>query len=350
MEAENRLPAAAPHLKLKKLDTGLEELKLFLNDQLPARSFLVSYRNYMEYSLFGLIHRPVPMVHFGKDGWMFYTGENVVEMYQNNHPYTEEELQKICNQLLKRRDWLRQKGIQYYIVFPHISNFVYEEKIGRKLRRIQPQSKLDQVLQYLRQHSDLKVIDVNAPIAEAKRKYSKPLYYRIDSHWNLFGSYFAYKALIGEIRKDFPSMRPPLPLDSIHWTVDVNHNGDLARLVSIDRFLDRIDYLPEHPFINANTTCPAPPYPDYLSVQPMVLQIGRDPAMPRMVMNRDSYSNYLLPYVSGHFSRSLFLWSPLFFPGVIEQEKPDIVILEMLERFLNDLLIEDPMLFPKYSN
>ncbi|MDP6909756.1 MAG: hypothetical protein QF371_09625, partial [Flavobacteriales bacterium] len=67
-----------------------------------------------------------------------------------------------------------------------------------------------------------------------------------------------------------------------------------------------------------------------------------DSIIPSMVMNRDSYCNFLYPYLSEHFSRSVYLWTPLFNAEVIKQEMPDIMITEMLERFIEDLMIDNP--------
>ena len=36
------------------------------------------------------------------------------------------------------------------------------------------------------------------------------------------------------------------------------------------------------------------------------------------------------------------MWTPLFHPEVIDTEKPDIVIHEVMERFIDDLLLDDP--------
>ena len=76
----------------------------------------------------------------------------------------------------------------------------------------------------------------------------------------------------------------------------------------------------------------------------MVFYQGKTTDAPKLIMNRDSYSNFLIPYFAPHFSRQGYLWTPIFFPTIIQKEKPDIVITEMMERFLDDLLVENPPL------
>jgi hypothetical protein len=64
--------------------------------------------------------------------------------------------------------------------------------------------------------------------------------------------------------------------------------------------------------------------------------------MPKLVMNRDSYSNFLIPYLAEHFERSVYLWTPVFNAEVIKAEMPDIFMTEMLERFMLDLTMDNP--------
>ena len=342
METEKRKANKFPDFTWKESTKFFPKLKLYFDDQFPGRSRIIANHNYLEYSLFNRIVISDPTVHFGKDGWMFYIGEIVKEMFQNGHPYSVFALKKIQIQLERRRDWLKSMGIRYYLLFPHITQFVYEEKLEDNLYRLNPVSKPEQVIGYLKKNSTLDIIDVNEAILDAKQKYPRDLYYRSDSHWNLFGTYFAYKAVIDYIRKDFPQIPPPVPLQEIKWDSAWKDDADLALLISLKGTIERLEYLPHHPQIKSLPSLPPPEYYEYISPEAMILLQGDNVNLPRMVMNRDSYSNYLMPYFSSHFSRQLYLWTPLFNPGIIEKEKPDIVIFEMLDRFLNDLLIDDP--------
>jgi hypothetical protein len=55
-------------------------------------------------------------------------------------------------------------------------------------------------------------------------------------------------------------------------------------------------------------------------------------------MFRDSFAVYLMPYLSEHFSRSVYVWTPIFIHDIVEKEDPDIVVQEVLEIFIRDLL------------
>ncbi len=55
------------------------------------------------------------------------------------------------------------------------------------------------------------------------------------------------------------------------------------------------------------------------------------PGLPRAVVYRDSMAIPLIPMLAENFSRVVFVAGP-FDPALIEREKPDVVIEEMVER------------------
>lgn len=344
MSEEKRLAFPAPtYTDSVQLKEYTRQLDNYLKDQLPGRGPLVIANNYIKYKVFSELATN-PIVYFGKKDWMFYIGENVKEVYENKRLYTEEELKKMTRNLVERRDWLKEKGINYYILFPRLSHYFYKENVGEGIYQYIKKPRLEQFIEYLQKNSSVNLIDVYEPMLAAKRKFSRDLYYRSDSHWNLFGAYFAYEAVIKRIQKDYPQVKDAIPLGDIKWIETESDEADLSKLISLSGVITRHEFLPLHPDVNSSVKQAAPDYPEYHSVHPLIVYKGQDSLTPRLVMNRDSYSNFLIPYFSKHFSRQTYIWSPLFFPGIIEKEKPTIVITEMMERFLNDLLIDNPPL------
>jgi alginate O-acetyltransferase complex protein AlgJ len=56
--------------------------------------------------------------------------------------------------------------------------------------------------------------------------------------------------------------------------------------------------------------------------------------LPTAVMFRDSFTSWLAPFISEHFSRIVYLWQKDFDANVIRSEKPEVVIQEMVSRHL----------------
>ena len=59
-----------------------------------------------------------------------------------------------------------------------------------------------------------------------------------------------------------------------------------------------------------------------------------DPRLLRAVMFRDSFGNALVPYMAENFKRILFVWNRDIDPRIIKLEQPDVVIQEIVGRFL----------------
>jgi hypothetical protein len=57
--------------------------------------------------------------------------------------------------------------------------------------------------------------------------------------------------------------------------------------------------------------------------------------LPRAVVYRDSMAVSLIPLLAENFSRSVFVSSRKLDQALIEREKPDVVIEEMVERSLH---------------
>jgi hypothetical protein len=59
------------------------------------------------------------------------------------------------------------------------------------------------------------------------------------------------------------------------------------------------------------------------------------PGLPKLVMLRDSMAIALIPLLSENFSRSVYASTRELDRALIEREKPDIVIEELVERSLH---------------
>ena len=66
-----------------------------------------------------------------------------------------------------------------------------------------------------------------------------------------------------------------------------------------------------------------------------------DPSLPKAVLFRDSFSNVFGPLLSEHFRRLVFVRTTKVRPSILDQEHPDVVMLEIAERFLPKLITGD---------
>jgi hypothetical protein len=59
-----------------------------------------------------------------------------------------------------------------------------------------------------------------------------------------------------------------------------------------------------------------------------------DPGLPRAVVFHDSFIGHLVPTLSEHFRRVVYATTYEFDRTLLEWERPDVVIQEVVERFL----------------
>jgi len=332
--SEKRDAELFPVFKADSIKNYTKLLNNYLNDQVTGRNKIIPLNNYIYYSIFGQLLNN-PNVYFGKDGWMFYIGANGRETYENREPISQYDLYRIKYLFEERRDWLKERGIKLYIFFPRISQFIYEEKLGPRMYRHNKISKLDQLVSFLKINSDLDIIDVEKPILEAKKTTKEELYYKSSTHWNYYGAYFAYAAIINHIYKDFPDIGQPIPFKDITWSysADIKKDVDLIEMAALIGYLKGYELLPKNPDIYAGDTIEhhfTKGKPDF----PALYVVNKKKQHPNMVMFRDSYTRHLYPYLSHHFNRSSYLWTNTFNKDLVEEEKPDMVIWEMSDRFI----------------
>ena len=343
LSAELRYANTCPSFKLDTSEVYIQKLDNYLKDQIPGRSNIIIMNNLLEYRTFGQLLNN-PNVHFGRDGWMFYIGGKCRENYECRNPLTQEELKKMMDVMVSRRDWLKERGIHFYFIFPPMAYFVYEEEVGPRLWRYNKKSKVEQLYEYLKLHTDLDFIDVTKPLIEAKKTSPNDLYFRNNSHWNYHGSYVAYQTMINYIKKDFPDLTDPIPLKDIKWVDFDNYATDLFQVIALDKYYTSQEYQPSIKEMLANVETSYPTYPGFASQAPPFSLINKSINKPSMLIYGDSYAGFLSYYLANNFSRSIYLWTPLFYTSIIEKEKPDIVIQEMNDYSIYNLLYPDPPL------
>jgi hypothetical protein len=304
----------------------------FYNDHFGGRGRLIHYLNLVKVQWLQLSSSS--QVCVGKKGWLFYTHEPVGRDYETTRLFTPDELTRWQRMLEARRDWLAARRIPYLFVIAPDKQSIYPEALRRPVRRrLQETSRLDQLVAYLTAHSDVDVVDLRRPLRQAK-SWDR-LYAITDSHWNDHGAYVAYTRLVSALARWFPEMRP-LPLQAFADAPVTTRGGDLAQMLGVEERLPEV-HLNLVPLqarkaqpIEPGFHVPLPPL-----MQPLLMQQA-DAHLPRAVMFRDSFGGGLVPFLSEHFQRILYVWQELyeFDAPLIEREHPEVVIQEIVERKL----------------
>ena len=199
------------------------------------------------------------------------------------------------------------------------------------IQRTAATSRTAQLVAHLRAHTTVPVLDLLPAMLAAKQEAR--IYHRTDSHWNDLGAFVAAQAILGRLREGsggrLPGLAPGDRRDFIRS--DARGPGlDLATMLGIESWLHEDDLRmrarqPEYRLVE-------PEHPDPANIEGRLATAHPRADLPRAVVFRDSFGSALVPFLSEHFSRALYLWEYDIDPGVVERERPQIVIQEWAGR------------------
>ena len=280
---------------------------------------------------------PSPSVVKGRNGWWFYADDGAMDDYARSRPFTPAELDAWRRTLQDARDWLHARGIAYLFVLAPDKHHVYPEQMPATIRAA-TQSRMDQLAADLAEHSTVSVLDLRPALRQAKS--SERIYHRTDTHWNDRGAYIAYTQILSSLSSTLPALRahPRTTFEAHHFRRD---GLDLARMLGLSAALDEDD-LTLQPRRPRAARVVEPRRPDPYGIEARLVTSLADSSQPRAVIFRDSFASALIPFLSEHFSRAVYLWQYNVDPEVIAREQPDVVIHELVGRRLSTLMPYNP--------
>jgi alginate O-acetyltransferase complex protein AlgJ len=343
---ENRTLASRPQLALSLQSLGEFPAKFeaYFNDQFGFRRRLIHWQNFIKVAALGV--SPSAKVVLGRDDWL-YCRDLELDCYRAIKPFRPKVLEQWRRQLESRRDWLAARSIPYLVVIAPNKSTIYPEHMLAVYNKVEPRSRLDQLVEHLKARSSVVVVDLREPLFAEKSKHE--VFHRTDSHWNNRGAYVGYMAIIEALAQWFPDLKAT-PRSEFP-EVEFHERGmDLALIMAMrdyfkykETFLDMkitgpklAHQVHESPNPNDPPLKPGRNGENFVYVQP-------NPKLPRAVMFRDSFCIGMMPLLSDHFRRIVYCWQYVFDYELVERERPDVVIQELVERvIMEDSLPNNP--------
>jgi hypothetical protein len=339
--AENRELAAPPRYDgtLASAAHYGTQFGNWFEDHFGLRSSLVRW--YGDSRLFGLGVSPTTAVFKGKDGFFFYADDKAAEDYACEDPLTPDAIANWRDALVRARRWLQARNIGYVFVIAPDKHAVYPELMPDTLVKVGSVSRTDQLYGSVLDTGF--VVDIRPRLAEAKAV--ERIYQKTDTHWNDRGAFAAYSAIIAAARAQVPSIPAPWTRDDFNAVTLTTASGDLATMMGLKRALteENLVLVPRRARA-ARVIFPEGAEPTAEEGR-LVTEIPGS-TLPRAVIFRDSFASRLVPFLSEHFSRAVYLWQNDFDAEVVEQEHADIVIEQIVGRHLHNF-IPSPELVPE---
>ncbi len=326
---ENRKLAVKPTLNASRFFEYPELYSTYTKDNYSFRNFFAFMHALLKSKVFHVSPLPDDVI-LGKKGWFFDNEINVIRDFRKLQPQNPDLLFVASQILMQRKNWLAKRHIKFYILIPPNKNRIYPELMPDAYTEMKGQgvNYLDLMRDHLQRNADVTLIDPTPALLLAKNK--NDVYYSTDTHWNLYGGFIGYRALIDVIKKDFPLLKP-VEENEFHTESFFNSEGDLAKMCGLQDVYKRKEYA-----LNFNDTSKHLKNPESSSIDMHYVNNDRvDSSNLKLVMFRDSYANYLIPFLNLHFKEANYIWSYEFLDQVIESEKPDVVIFESLQRFMS---------------
>lgn len=324
---EKRALAEFPAFKLSNIWKFFFQYQSYFNDRFAFRNEAVQAISKFRFRIFHV--SPMPqIVKVGKDDWLFTSRDEYIN--DTSTPFTKSQLDSVILNLQIITKYFDIRNIKYYFAMIPVKERIYPEYMPGDLRKQMTFSKQAQLYDELKKHPEIRSIDCKAELIAAKK--IRPVYYTTDTHWNEYGAFLGYRKIIERVKQDYPQI---IPFEESDFTLDssVTDAGDLQLLMG---FRDVLKF--NHYHLKRKSG------PDPVIVDSSYLCIGNHRysirEMPKktsglkLFLVRDSFSEYLRIFITPNFDRTVLAWMPVIPVANVMQEKPDIVIQEILEHFV----------------
>ena len=323
---ENRVLADRPTLSLSELSSFPEQYESYINDHLPFKNEMVRANNYIDVKMFHTSSSE--RVILGQDNWLFYNdvGDgDPISQYKGLSLLTEEQLQIIANNVELTKNNLAEEGRDFVVFIAPNKERIYFDNLPEYYGKPASNYPVLQIVDYLREHTDVKIVYPYEELMKEKERLQDDvtLYYKTDTHWNELGGYIGVRELLKEIGIQLPS------LEAVEDEIEISKAmpGDLSSFLNAGDLIDPGDaYL-----IQRYKNQPG------LSGDDSIYEDANKEK--KVIIRRDSFGEAMARYIGSQFNRCRILHRRVFDNDYIREEDADIFILEMVERYVPDTLL-----------
>lgn len=283
-----------------------------------------------------LHNNPLPTkVVNGNDGWMFL-GDSFSKVILESRgllKFNKKQVNLIRNNVLSATNQLKENDIIYYLAIAPNKHTIYGDKLFNT--SYNGETKKTQVHTALSAYN-LELIDLGKGFDEIKEQ----LFFKTNTHWNDLGAYYAYKNLMKSIDRDFINIKS-VSLNEVNKEPRISWTEDLTKLLDIRVKEVGEKYTVKNP--NSQKIESRLPIPDNYKRKPETYESRYKSSSNalKVLVFRDSFSTTMEKYLAESFGETVFIWSSIIDKDLILEEKPDIVIHEIIERNIDILLNYD---------
>lgn len=329
---EQRQAAEKPVFSIDTIKAYPQAYEAYFSDKLPFRNQMITANSLMNLRLFK--QSAVDKVVVGKDDWLFYNpsgkdGDPIAD-YHGSNLLSKEQLSMFASNLVKVRDTLRAQGKEFVVLVAPNKECMYgSEFLPDRLKTENTFTRADQVVEYLSEHTDLTVVYPKEQILGAMQKDPDHIYYyKTDTHWNELGSYIGTRELLKSVGISI------LSLEEQEVSKKNETAGDLAGMLGLSKYLQYDDVYHLDNYCKNQKVEQVYPIADNTN---LICSTTTNADTRSLFMVRDSFATAMIPFLNTQFDQCTFVHNNIYSPDMLEQYPSDIVVLEVVERYIWNL-------------
>lgn len=269
-----------------------------------------------------------------QNGWLMLTKDGLMD-YQRNRPFTKNETRILKEKLRGLCKILTEEEIYFVLFITPNKNTVYADQIPPEILIMDSPSNIEVVKQIWRNTDNCKLLDIKTALIHQRAK--EDVYYKTDTHWNQLGAFIGYTELFKLLSTKFPAVdrhvRSDYKLKKTQYLGDMTKDSFSGIKISetTGKLLsrDKIDSF-------------AQKWQTKVSKRDVYFTFYENQELPSAIIYHDSFIYALKPFLKDGFREAQQFRDVKAVPSVdieyIKQKQPDVVILEITERFLRNLL------------
>lgn len=345
-EQENRVFSARPTFFGKETfnyEYG-KQFEQWFNDRFFGRDFFIHFYNKVQNIIGGKGNKKVLV---GRKNWLYNADSSVVSMYQNMNLFSENELKTAGEKMQKFVEKAQQNGIKdvYFYLSPD-KETLYPEFYPTYISKQGDISRLQQLLTFVREnYPKLHVLNFTSDLLKIKNK-GELLFCKTGSHMTGVGSFYEYKFFMEALQKDYPNAKILNDTETDEYEA-FDCDMDLYRMLNDKKYSKNNAFNKSIRVQNPSAVVIDNHLRFNKSLGDVTLYKNKkaNNAM-NVLFISDSFGIRWMPYLAENFASVYNVFNAqgadyTFFEDevdYIKRYKPDIIIVESTERFLQRFL------------
>lgn len=302
-----------------------KDVENFFIDNFIFRENIIFIFSFYKYFIFSEAISDIVII--GKNGWFFLGDSNSREYFSNNKQLSKNTLSMWKKTIDIKTDIAKSKNIDYFFLISPNKESIYPMYYPDKQEN--NTSIFDQLLLFF-ENNNISIINLKEVFLNSEL----PTYFKTDHHWNKYGAYLAYEAIMKSkhnLSSDF---------EKFYFKKKKNNGGDLINSMQLNNFiLEENNYEPYSSVIlNCEEMTIDLKYINKSNLHPIrVRDCDNSKSKNKAVIFHDSFGPYLTNYFDASFSQTIYIWD---YPSVdqykmiVDDLKPDIIIEQRVERHI----------------